>query len=224
MKYVAVIPARGGSKRFPGKNVFPLEGLPLIARSIIYSKSCSQISETYVSTDSTEIKEVSEQFGAKVLVRPPELSGDFVGTAAVLQYVGQTLIKLKEEFDYMVLLQATNPLRPKKMLAEAIDILESGNHDSLMTVSQSSLKLGKIVDHHFVPWNYEFGQRSQDLEPLYYETGLLYISSKQLILDGRIMGDNCFPMPINHIYGSVDIDTREDFLYAESVFKNYRDE
>ena len=153
-----------------------MAGLPLIAYSIEYSLANSDISATYVSTDSLEIMEVSMEHGAKVLKRPDELSGDFVTTAAVLKYVGETLVANGEDFDFMILLQATNPLRPKELLSEAIRIMEKGGYDSLMTVNKSLKKLGKIIDNQFVPWNYRFGMRSQDMDPLYYENGLLYIT------------------------------------------------
>ena len=220
MRYVTVIPARGGSNRFPNKNIYPLAGLPLIAYSIEYSLANSDISATYVSTDSLEIMEVSMEHGAKVLKRPDELSGDFVTTAAVLKYVGETLVANGEDFDFMILLQATNPLRPKELLSEAIRIMEKGGYDSLMTVNKSLKKLGKIIDNQFVPWNYRFGMRSQDMDPLYYENGLLYITSKEQIFKGNIIGDKMYPMVVEHIFGEVDIDTMEDMSYAEYVFFN----
>ena len=220
MKYITVIPARGGSKRFPNKNIYPLASLPLIAYSIEYSLSNPEISETYVSTDSQEIREISIKYGAKVLKRPDELSGDFVTTAAVLKHVGEALVANGEDFDFMVLLQATNPLRPKKLLSESIRILEQGGYDSLMTINKSCRKLGKIIDNQFVPWNYKFGMRSQDMDPPYYENGLLYITSKEQILKGNILGEKMYPMVVNHIFGEIDIDTREDMSYAEYILLN----
>ncbi len=217
MKFITVIPARGGSKRFPGKNVYPFKGFPLIAHSIICSNETREISKTYVSTDSKEIKEVSLNYGAIVLDRCEELSGDFVTTVAVLKDVAEQLVNRGEDFDYMVVLQPTNPLRPKNLLKEAIDIIKNGGYDSLMTVNKSEKKLGKIIDNKFVPWNYKFGQRSQDLEPLYYENGLLYISSKELILEEKILGDNMYTLVMEHIYGNIDIDSKEDLEYAEYV-------
>lgn len=93
-----------------------------------------------------------------------------------------------------------------------------------MTVSRSKLKLGRIVANHFQPWNYHFGQRSQDLDPLYYENGLLYISSKELLLQGRITSENMYPMVVDHIFGEVDIDNREDLEYAEFIANRYKKE
>lgn len=221
MKYIAVIPARGGSKRFPGKNIAPLNGKSLIAYSIDYAKESGEIEQVYVSTDSEEIGAVSEQYGAKVMPRSAELAGDFVPTADVLKDMAQRLLDKGMEFDAFVLLQPTNPLRPEGLLNEAMQIMESGKYDSLCTVTRCDKKLGKIVDNQYVPWNYNFGQRSQDLEPLYYENGLLYVIRKDLLLKGRIFGDTMYPLVVEHPYGEVDIDTKEDMAYAEYMLNVY---
>lgn len=221
MKYITIIPARGGSKRFPGKNIHPFMGLPLIAHPIQCSKNCDLISHTFVSTDDEQIKQVSLQYGAEIIERPAELGSDYATSADVMKNAVEQLITKGVEFDYVLLLQATNPLRPANLLNDAIDIIEDTKADSLMTVNRSELKLGKIIDNHFQPWNYHYGQRSQDLEPLYYENGLLYISSKELLLQGKIVSENMYPMVVDHIFGEVDIDTREDMAYAEFVASYY---
>ena len=217
-KYIIVIPARGGSKRFPGKNIFLLNGKPLINYSIEYALKYT-LSSIYVSTDDPCIAKVAESAGAKILWRPEQLSGDFVSTEATLQHVGEVLLKNGEAFDYMISLQATNPLRHVNLVKNALEIFETNDCDSLMTVSPSHTKLGKIINNRFIPWNYKFGQRSQDMEQLYYENGLLYISQKELILKGKIFGQNMFPMIIDHIYATVDIDTIDDLKYAEFLLK-----
>lgn len=221
MKYVTIIPARGGSKRFPGKNIHPFMGLPLIAHSIRCSQQCDLISHSYVSTDDELIKQVSLQYGAEVIDRPAELGSDYASSADVMRNAVEQLIMQGVVFDYVLLLQATNPLRPAGLLDDAIKVIEKTKADSLMTVNRSELKLGKIVNNHFHPWNYHYGQRSQDLDPLYYENGLLYISSKELLLQGKITSENMYPMIVNHIFGEVDIDTREDMEYAEFIVKRY---
>lgn len=221
MKYISIIPARGGSKRFPGKNIHDFMGKPLIAHSIECSNACDLISHTYVSTDDEQIKRISLQYGAEVIDRPVELGSDFATSADVMKDAVEQLISNGVDFDYVLLLQATNPLRPEDLLQNAINIIEEKNVDSLMTVNRSELKLGKIVNEHFQPWNYHYGQRSQDMEPLYYENGLLYISSKDLLLRGLIRSKNMYPMVVDHIFGEVDIDTCEDMEYAEFIAKRY---
>lgn len=224
MIFVTVIPARGGSKRLPGKNIKPLNGKPLLAYSIEYSLKESRIAHTFVSSDSADIMSIAKDYGATPLSRPRELSGDHVSTAAVLTEAAEQIKSYGIDFDYMVLLQPTNPLRPSKLLAEAIDIIDSLDYDGVMSVTRCDKKLGKIIENQFVPWSYKFGQRSQDIEPLYYENGLLYIASKQQILKGNILTENTYPLVVDHIYATVDIDTIEDFNYAEYIFNTYKDE
>ena len=210
-KTIAIIPARGGSKRLLGKNVLPLAGKPLLAHSIEFAKKHSFISEVYVSTDDDEIKKVALQYGAKVIDRPVDISGDHEPTITALQHV---LEVVEAKVENVVLLQATNPLRPDYLLSEAIEIFEKNNLESLFTVTRDEHKLGKIEDGKFVPFNYKPGQRSQDLEPLYFENGLLYIAKASLIQEGILMNENSFPMLVNHPFTKVDIDTQEDFDYA----------
>jgi N-acylneuraminate cytidylyltransferase len=221
-KYVTIIPARGGSKRFPRKNIYPLNKKPLINYSIEYALNNPVSSIVYVSTDDPEIAKVAEVAGSKIIWRPENLSGDFISTAATLQHAGKELQNSGVEFDYIILLQATNPLRTTNMLTNAIEIIETSNCDSLMTVSPSHAKLGKIINNHYVPWNYKFGQRSQDMESLYYENGLLYITQKEFILNGLISSEQTYPLIIEHIFASVDIDTFEDLIYAEFVMQHKR--
>lgn len=223
-KYITLIPARGGSKRFPGKNTHTLNGAPLICHSIDYSLNNPILKGTYVSTDAEDIKSISRLAGAEIIDRPAEYAGDHATTASAMKHAVKYLMDRGVEFDYVVLLQATNPLRPKSLLNEAIEIIEKGGYSSLFTVSRSEKKLGKIIDGKFVPWNYTFGMRSQDMEPLFYENGLLYITSKELLLHEIIEGKDAYPMVVDHPYGEVDIDTVEDFHYAEFILNQYKDE
>lgn len=216
-KTIAIIPARGGSKRLPNKNIKILGKFPLVGHSINYAKKHAFINEIYVTTNDDEIARIAIEFGAKVIHRPEAISGDFEPTVSALKHVLQNV----EGVTNVVLLQPTNPLRPNTMLDEAFAIYEERNCDSLFTVSQNHQKFGKIVNSKFIPFNYEIGQRSQDLDPLYFENGLLYISRAKLILNDTIISENAYPLIINHPFGAVDIDTIEDFEYAEFIMKKY---
>lgn len=224
MKYITVIPARGGSKRLPGKNIHDLKGLPLICHSIEYSLKNPHIAATYVSTEDEQIARISRAAGAGIIERPMELAGDLTTSAAVMKHAVEHLTAQGVDFDFVVLLQATNPLRPKTLLDEGIAVIEQGRNDSLFTVNRSLRKLGKIIEGKFVPWNYSFGMRSQDMDPLYYENGLLYITSKELLLQEIIEGPTAYPLVVNHPFGEVDIDTPEDFRYAEMMMDQYGNE
>jgi len=213
MKNIAIIPARGGSKRLPNKNFLLLGGIPLLAHSILYAqKNKDFIDAVYVSTDDAAIKKIALHYGAHVIERPDALSGDFEPTISCVQHV---LDSIPDAVESVVLLQPTNPLRPKNLLKEVFERYQRSDADSLFTVSRNHQKLGKIENDCFEPYNYTMGQRSQDLEPLYFENGLLYVTKANLIREGKIVSENSIPYEVNHIFATVDIDTQDDFDYAE---------
>lgn len=217
--YIAIIPARGGSKRLPGKNIRLLGDLPLLAHSIRYAQASSRIQRVIVTTDDPAIEAVALDYGAEVIQRPYEFSGDEAPTVTALQHVLAQLAELPEA---VVVLQPTNPLRPVGLLDEALDYFEQHNVSGLFTVSPNPHKLGRIEAQRFVPFNYHFGQRSQDMEPLFYENGLLYVCKPSLITQGAVMDETCFPLVVTHPYATVDIDTEADFAYATFCFNYYQ--
>ncbi|RYZ19934.1 MAG: acylneuraminate cytidylyltransferase family protein [Sphingobacteriales bacterium] len=164
MKLIAIIPARGGSKRLPGKNLMDLGGIPLLAHSILYAQAQPQISAVYVTTNDTEIARVAMEFGAGVINRPEAISGDFEPTVSALAHA---LEVIGESDPVIVLLQPTNPLRPKMLFQECLSVFEQKQTGSLFTVSRNHHKFGTISKERFIPYNYSPGQRSQDLEPLF---------------------------------------------------------
>ncbi|OOG62402.1 cytidylyltransferase domain-containing protein [Flavobacterium sp. A45] len=217
MKTIAIIPARGGSKRIPEKNIQLFGGLPLLVHSIQYALANSEIIDAiYVSTDDETIKTTALAYGVKVIDRPKALSGDLEPTVSALKHV---LESIKSDVENVILLQPTNPLRPDNLLKEAFEVYQKDECESLFTVTRNHQKFGKILDNKFQPFNYSIGQRSQDLEPLFFENGLLYITKASLILEDIIISENAFPFEVNHIFVDVDIDTPEDLEYAEYLFK-----
>lgn len=218
-KNIAVIPARGGSKRFPGKNTVNLCGKPLIAHSIEYAlKNENILQRIIVSTDSPEIEKVALKYGAEVIIRPEFISGDHTPTIEVIKHVVE---ELDDPVDDIFLLQPTSPLRPLNLLKRAYEVYKSGNQQSLFTVTRSLKKFGKISNGLFVPENYSFGQRSQDMEHLFYENGLLYISSSSIIRKDKLIDEKAIPFEISHVFGEIDIDTTEDLLYAEFLYRKF---
>lgn len=219
IRNIVIIPVRGGSKRLPKKNVKLLGGIPLFVHSINYAKKNPEIChKIVVSTDDVFIKEIALKEGVFVVDRPTELSGDLVPTKDVLKHV---LEQETEQYANVILLQATNPFRRKELLQNAFQNFIFGDYDSLMTVSRNEQKLGTIIQNKFIPFNYKFGQRSQDLEPLYFENGLLYISKASLIINGEIIGENNYPYVENHPLAKIDIDEEEDFELAEYYYKKH---
>jgi N-acylneuraminate cytidylyltransferase len=222
MKTIAIIPARGGSKRLAAKNILNFGGIPLMAHSILYAKANSSlIDAVYVSTDDALIKQIALQYGAQVIDRPASLSGDFEPTVTALKHALEILDD--DQIENVVLLQPTNPLRPVSLLSDCFRVFQKNNCDSLFTVTQSHKKLGKISNDTFLPFNYEIGQRSQDLEPLFFENGLLYISKGSLVLNHTIISEKAFPFEVNHVFATVDIDTQEDFEYAAYLLQKFFD-
>lgn len=218
MKNIAIIPARGGSKRLPNKNILNLDEIPLLVHSIKYAQvNNANIDAVYVSTNDEKIKEISLHYGAQVIDRPDTISGDLEPTITTIQHA---LSVLGSTIENVILLQPTNPLRPENLLKECFEKFENTNCDSLFTVSSNHHKLGKIVEEKFIPFNYEIGQRSQDLDPLYFENGLLYITKASCILNGNIISKNALPYLVDHVFSKVDIDTQEDFDYAEFLIRN----
>lgn len=218
IRTVGIIPARGGSKRLPNKNLQLIGGITLVEHSINYAMANSEIiDDIVVSTDSEEIRKVAISSGATVVRRPAELSGDKSSTVSALKHA---LMNLDNKYEVTVLLQPTNPLRPDNLLKNAFKEFQSGDYDSLMTVSRNYHKLGKIEKERFVPFNYTIGQRSQDMDPLYYENGLIYIMRSDIILNNVLLGEKNLPYEVNHLYGKVDIDTLEDLRYAEFLYES----
>jgi N-acylneuraminate cytidylyltransferase len=220
MKTIAIIPARGGSKRLANKNTLDFGGIPLVVHSILYAKANSSIIDAvYVSTDDEIIKQIALQYGAHVIDRPASLSGDFEPTVTALKHALKILDD--DQIENVVLLQPTNPLRPVSLLSDCFGLFQKNNYDSLFTVTQNHKKLGKISNDTFLPFNYKIGQRSQDLESLFFENGLMYISKSSLVLNNTIISENAFPYEVNHVFANIDIDTQEDLEYAAYLLQKF---
>ena len=192
---ICIIPARGGSEGIKDKNIYPLLGKPLIQWTIEQAQYSKKIDEIFVTTDSSSIKKISQSLGAKTIDRPEEISKDDSTTVSALKHVLQDI---NGAYENVILLQPTNPLRPTYLLKEALEIFSNGNYESLMTVSLNDKKLGKIEGDRFIPFTYKMGQRSQDLEPLYFENGLLYITKSEFVLNDQILGAKNYPMIVEH--------------------------
>ena len=217
---IAVIAARGGSKRLPGKNTRVLGEHPLIAHSILYAQRFPQIIDSIVvTTDDEELASISHTYGAEVLLRPAALAGDHEPVITALQRVLENVTK---NCDNLILLQPTNPLRPNNLLMEAFTVFSENNVDSLMTVSKFEAKYGELIENLFVPLNYTMGQRSQDLKSIYRENGLLYITKCEEIKAGTILSKNNYAFVTETAFDTIDIDTKIDFLLAEVLLKKYK--
>jgi len=222
MNSLAFIPARGGSKRLPGKNIMKFGGRPLIYYSIAFALY-NKISKIIVSTDDDEIASVAESCGAEVLKRPMDLAGDHVSTASAAKHC--LLDQQSKGFypDCFVTLQPTNPLRPKELFSGAIKLWDS-ECDSVISTTLNKKKYGTIKDGYFQPSNYSPGVRSQDLNLQYYENGLLYLSRPSIIEHEDIFGSKIKTILTDELYSLVDIDTAFDFDLGEKLLRSYSQE
>jgi CMP-N-acetylneuraminic acid synthetase len=217
-KTLVIIPARAGSKRIVGKNSKELKGKPLVAYSIEYAQKYIH-ADIIISTDDPLIAEITKSYGVNCLNRTEDLAKDTSPTIDVLKDV---LNRQNKTYENVVLLQPTNPLRPDNLFGKAWIEYQKSPQDGLLTVSKNDKKLGAISNGKYTPTSYKFGQRSQDLEDLYYENGLLYILPTSLISQGVLMGKNPTALNVDHPFGSVDIDTELDWLWAELILEKYR--
>lgn len=217
--FIVIIPARGGSKRIPNKNIKLLNKKPLVAHSIEYSLKFFSKDRIWINSDSQEILNIGISYGINCYERTKELAKDDSKSIDVLK---DQLKNINVDFKYVVLLQPTTPLRPDDLFEMAIDILNSNKINSLFTVSPLDKKFGKFQKNKFIPLNYNFGQRSQDLNELFFENGLLYITSKDLILTEKILDKNSYPMITRGIESTIDIDTEIDFQIAELIMKSWK--
>lgn len=221
---VALIPARGGSKRLPRKNVRPFAGRPLIQHSIDVGLAATDVDGCYVSTEDPEIAATAAAGGAEVILRPAELASDHATTASVAQHAVRYLDEAGLSPEAVVTLQPTCPLRPLWLVERAIARFRAGGVDSVLSVTRSHAKLGQVENGLFVP-EYRPGTRSQDLPDRYYENGVVYVTSASLLRErGEFFGERMAALEIDALYAMGDIDTELDFQVAEFLFRAHYDQ
>jgi len=212
-KVLCVIPARGGSKGIPGKNIKLLGGKPLIAYPIELAKNVNGIDRVIVSTDSEEIADIAKAFGAEVpFIRPAQLAEDKTPTQPVLKHAVQELEKKGYKPDFVLLLYATNPLLKKEDVERAIKVAVKKGSGSVVSVEKDSGRFWK-QEKQFYP---EGRENRQFFEPLLRENGAIYLSDYETIVEkDKVIDDkNCELLEMEQ--GSVvDIDSPEDWEEVE---------
>ena len=227
---VAIITARGGSKRIPKKNIKKFCGKPIIAYSIEAAIKSGLFGEVMVSTDSEEIANVAKSYGASVpFFRSKATSDDFASTADVLKEVLEEYQKRKEQFEWIFCLYPTAPFITSSILREAMDTLLKSSADSLMTVArfgcppQRALRIEKGKLKYIYP-EYERA-RSQDLETEYHDCGQFYICKAENIqIYGSLLTSNTIPFIIEE-QNVQDIDNISDWYIAELkyIYQRYKE-
>ncbi len=225
MKAVAIIPARGGSKRIPKKNIKPFFGKPLIAYSIEVALESGLFDEVIVSTDDAKIAAISKKYGASVpFIRPTELSDDFTGTGAVIAHALKQLKEQGKEYDFVCTIYATAPLLDKKYLIKAYEMLQK--NDAKMAFSATSMpfpiqRTFKVNENGrcemFTPEH--FYTRSQDLEVAYQDAGQFYFENLHINSNEIAFGKDSIPIVLpRHLVQ--DLDTLEDWERLEFLYQS----
>jgi len=222
-KFLAIIPARAGSKRLTDKNILPIKEKPLISWSIEASINSSYINTTVVTSDSSEILKIAKKYEVKSIQRPEELSRDESSTIDVVLHV---LEEIKDDFDYIILLQPTSPLRTYKHINEAVELFIEKEADAVISVSEmehsplwsntldDTLNMEGFLDTDIL------NKRSQNLPSYYRLNGAIYICNIKKLLKEKtfFLKRNIYAYKMER-KDSIDIDEEIDFRIAELLFE-----
>lgn len=221
--FLAVIPARGGSKRLPRKNLLDLSGKPLIAWTIEAAKNSKYLDDIVVTTDDQDISEVSQRLGVNVLLRPDELATD---AASSVDVVIHAVIAQEVHYDFIILLQPTSPLRNADHIDDAIELLQQKSANAVISVCESehsplwanSLPSDGCMNN-FIREEMK-NKRSQEL-PIYYRlNGAIYIVNASLLQSERtfFLKEKCFAYQMDKSV-SQDIDDYYDFQVTTLIHR-----
>lgn len=224
-RVVAIIPARKGSKGLPQKNLARLCGKPLVAWSIEQARHSRTIDQVWVSSDSDEILEVAEQFGARPIRRPAHLATDEAPSESAWLHALDLIEKAEGLVDLVVGMQPTSPIREPSDLDDAIALFQDRHYDSMFSCCEvGDFFLWKILpDGHLVGDNHDHTNRQlrQNIEKRYLENGSFYLFTPTLLrtqrnrLGGRI---GQFVMPRHKMF---QVDTLEDLALCEAIVRGY---
>ncbi|MBP3278070.1 MAG: pseudaminic acid cytidylyltransferase [Butyrivibrio sp.] len=228
MKTLAMITARGGSKRIPRKNIKEFNGKPIIAYSIEAALKSGAFDEVMVSTDDEEIADIARKYGASVpFFRSEKTSNDYATTVDVIDEVVREYHSRGKDFDVFACIYPTAPFITADKLKEAVDKLSASDADSLIPVVRFSyppqrameIRDGRLVFRQ--PEN--LSKRSQDLEPHYHDAGQFYVVKTESFLKNKgIMVGQILPMELSELEVQ-DIDNEVDWKLAEMKYKLLQD-
>jgi len=224
-KAIAIIPARGGSKRIPRKNIKDFFGKPLIAYSIEVALSSKLFDKVIVSTDDEEIANIAKEYGAEVpFLRPEELSDDFTSTGDVINHTVEYLKNKGESYEYICTIYATAPLLQKEYLIEGYEKLQKSDAINAFSATSMPFPIQRTFKLNsegrcemFTPEHYL--SRSQDLEEAYQDAGQFYWTRCGKKSDEIMFGKDSIPIILpRHLVQ--DIDTLEDWERAEYMYQS----
>jgi len=230
VKILALIPARGGSKRIPRKNIRPLCGKPLIAWSIDVAMDIPDICDVLVSTDDAAIAKVAQDAGALLpWLRPAELSTDTATSVDVALHALDWYEGEKGDVDGVLLLQPTSPFRSRETIVRGINLFRQHDYRSVVGVSPAAshpMWCFNIEDSALKPYMPGgLHLRSQDLPPAYVINGAFYLlAPSELRRNRSFNADNTQPLIIDGLEESMDIDTEQDWRIAEVICRSLGDQ
>jgi len=213
MSFKILIPARGGSKRIPRKNLVDLNGKPLLYYNI--SQALNITNEVYVSTEDIEIQEFAESMGVNVIERPNRLAQDDSRSEDVVEHFLEEI-----DTDLFCLIQPTVPLLSSQYILEGMELIE--DYDSVISVCED---INYYWNVHGEPINFELGnrKRTQEHQTWYKENGAFYITRKDNFLKSNILQNGNVGFVVMKESESIDIDTYEDLDLINKIIKGYND-
>lgn len=224
-KCIAIIPARGGSKRIPQKNIRVFLGKPIIAYAIETSIQSSLFDRVVVSTDSAEIAEVARKFGAEVpFIRPVEISNDYASTADVLVHALETLSTKEEYYRFACCIYPTAVLMSPKDLHTGYELISSGKADTVFSIARYTSPIFRALKVNHVGkiemfWPENELVRSNDLPESYHDAGQFYwLRVERFLKKKKLYSGNAMPviLPAHRVQ---DIDTEDDWQMAEHKYR-----
>ncbi len=230
-KVLCIIPARKGSKGLKNKNIKMLNKIPLIAWSILVAKKCKQIDEIIVSTDSIKISKIAKTYGAKVpFIRPKKFATDKASSFSVLKHAIDFFKEKKLYFDYILMLEPTSPLRDFRDIDFCLTKVKNKNIQTLVsvakTIEQHPTFLYSISDKNFLKPFLKKKQklyiRRQDISPLYFLEGSIYISKVSTLLKKKTWYHEKTQAFEIEKWKSLEIDDIDDFKLAEFYSKRLK--
>ena len=219
MKVLGIIPARGGSKSIPLKNIMPLNKKPLVEYTIETAISAKLFDRLIVSTDHQEIAEVCKKYHEiEVIMRPPEIATDESPTELALLHVCDVLER-QYQFspDIILTLEPTSPLRTVTTISNCIKVFQTTKADSVIAVTETKACIGKAVNGYFTFLFSGQARRRQEREIYYIESGTIYGTLYSTLIQKKsVLGNRIFPLIIPN-FEAIDINETEDFKMAEKI-------
>jgi CMP-N,N'-diacetyllegionaminic acid synthase len=221
----AIIPARGGSKGIPRKNLINVCGKPLLAWSIIQALDATEIDSVWVTSDDDEILEVAKFYGANPISRPLDISGDAASSESAWQHALEVIEGHGVSIDLVVAMQATSPIRESLDLDEGIRLLRGQNYDSLLSVAEvEDFFTWRIISDgsaQSVNYDYRNRKRRQQIEISYLENGSFYIFRPDLLrVNGNRLGGRIGLFPMKR-YKMFQIDNPDDVRLCAAIMHGY---